>query len=206
MDNEDAQLLRELYSNENIRRQVETELRRTFLALGVWRALLAAVAAGLIVLAYLCPDDSYAQALAVGFAAGIALFLAVPLALTFAKQFRDDAVWLGVALAATAGVAGYYTQGVTRSLLVELCIGTLLVIALDIFIDKTLESLSAKQEEHLARLQETHRKIQGAEAVLDAKYAWNDYLGIPRPGEFGGLMISDEEFQASLPATTPPPE
>lgn len=203
MDNEDAQLLRDIYSNENIRQQVETELRRTFVALGAWRALLVAGAAGLITLAYLCPADSYPQTLAVGSAAGIALFLAVPLALTFARNFRDDAVWLGFALAATAGVAGYYAQGVTRSLLVELCVGTLLVIALDIFINKTLETLSKKQEEHLARLQETHQKIQGAEAVLDAKYAWNDYLGIPRPDEFGGLMVSDEEFQAGLPATPP---
>jgi len=202
MDNEDAQLLRDIYKQENIRQQVETELRRSFVALGAWRALLIAGVAVLILLAYFSPADSYTQTLAVEFAAGIALFLAVPFALTFARQFRDDAVWLGIALAATSGVAGYYAQGVTRSLLVEFCVGTLLVIALNMFIEKTLETLSAKQEEHWARLRETHQKIHAAEAVLDAKYAWSDYLGIPRPGQFGGLTLSDEELR-SVPPSTP---
>jgi hypothetical protein len=76
---------------------------------------------------------------------------------------------------------------VTQTFLVDASAGTILVISLDILTHKWLERLSEAEKKASQRLEEAKHAIERAESAQDYKYAWYDYLHVPRPGQFGGI-------------------
>jgi hypothetical protein len=189
MDTEDNGLLVQIGRADALGRDARKAVPKYFAArLAVRLLILTAGLAG-VRLAYQLPDNSYGQSVVSNAATGLLVFLAVAPALRAMRAHARLTLTAGTIIAVNLLAFGFFTAGVTQSLLANGAVGVLFVLALDLNINRWLDAHAALQGRAQRRIDKAARLIEAAESTLDYKYAVHDYLGLPRPDKIGGIAL-----------------
>lgn len=207
MDHEDHELISEIGRAADAEKELRTrsgQIRARVLSLKGGRAfvlitlIVAAIASGW--LAYHAEPGSYLENLWLELAAGFATFVAIPVLLRLSGAYQRAVLITGLGLAVGLGVLAGVASDVTRSLLLAGAIAIVLAIALEVIIADMLQTLAtgeAKAAGELAdiraRIDELRTQAEHARNTLDYKYAMHDFLGLPRPDDFGGIAVVTEQ-------------
>jgi hypothetical protein len=190
MNEQDERLLQQIQTAREDTTKLQSQLRRILAVKLAWIVALASVSVGVGLLAYRIPSDlkwSFWQSLCVEVSAGIATFVIVERILSLNPDKSRWVVAGGIVVSLVTGICAYHQQGVTQSFLIEACVGAMLVVGLDLLIMRFLSRLDEVQNKIDLGIIQAIRKASSAESELDDKYAWHDYLGLPRPDVYPGL-------------------
>jgi hypothetical protein len=202
---DDAALLAQIGDAENLIRTSRGKIPGYFLArTGVRVAILFAVVVCMYLTFYL-PPDTYAQSLLSNGASGLLVFLAAAPTLRAMRARPWITLAVGGIVAGAVLVAAFLTRTVTQSLLLNVGVGVVLLLALDLNIARWLDAVSNAEGRVRQQLAEAADKIKRAQSSLDYKYAVHDYLNLPRPDKFGGLRLEEGETLFGAASFAEPP-
>jgi hypothetical protein len=139
------------------------------------------------------PINSFPQSLLCNLSAGLLVFLAAAPVLRVMRRHEKGALIVGIVFAATIFTVAFYSGPLLQSLLLNVGVGVLLIVSLDLNIARWLDAVAHANHSAHRRLQKAAELIKSAESTLDYKYAVHDHLGLPRPYKFGGISLAKGE-------------
>ena len=190
INEQDGRLLQQIQEAHDEKATLKSQLCRILAVKLAWVVTLAALSIGVAALAYGIPADSkwsFWQSRCIEISAGVAAFLTGERILSLDRDKKGLVVWGGIVVSLVAGICAYHRSGITQALLIEVCVGAMFVVELDLLIMRFLSRLDEVQMEIDLGIRQAIRKASFAESALDNKYAWHDYLGLPRPDVYPGL-------------------
>jgi hypothetical protein len=192
MDIEDNNLLQQISESVYIQDRATKEILR--IRVGKIIIALFLIGFGLLFgyLAFQTDDKPLIQTFLVELSSGVALFMAVPLILPLVFKYENLMIGISTLLIIICGFCAYSYSGVVESFFVEATVGIVLVITLDVFMSRIFKSLSVGEEKFKKSLDNAKQAITRAKDQLDYKNVLNDFLGMPRSYQFGGIASNSE--------------
>jgi hypothetical protein len=191
MTPEDNAILIEIGRGEEQKAVAKKTITKFILARFSIRLVIATAGVACIVITYRVPAGSYVASLLPNLATGLLVFLAVVPTLRSAHMYPRQTACAGALVAVALLIASYVTAGVTQGLLINGAVGVLLLLALDLTINRWLDTCSVAEMEARAMRKRAIELIRAGTSELDFKYALFDYLNLPRPDQFGGIALPE---------------